>query len=107
MLEELAEMAFPGGAWVAVGVALGAAFGEQLRPVAKRVVKTGFVVADQVQGIAAEAYERGQDLIAEARYEYEGENGRGKTVSMPPASQRDDAPRRRRSTRFDAGDAGD
>jgi hypothetical protein len=32
MLEELAEIAFPGGAFVAVGMAVGAALGEQLPP---------------------------------------------------------------------------
>ena len=66
---------------VAVGVAVGAAFGEQLRPLAKQVIKAGLTVADQVQRVAAEAYERGQDLIAEARKEREQESAK---ETQPP-----------------------
>ncbi|MDQ6921382.1 MAG: DUF5132 domain-containing protein [Candidatus Dormibacteraeota bacterium] len=97
MLEEVTEMAFPGGAFVAAGVAVGATFGEQLRPVAKEVLKRGMKLAAQVQEAAAEAYEQGQDLIAEARHEYEQENG---TRAKSAASASDTAatpPRGRRS----------
>jgi hypothetical protein len=88
MLEELTELAFPGGAFVAAGVAVGATFGEQLRPFAKQVLKSGMKVAAQVQEAAAEAYEQGQDLIAEARHEYEQEkNG---TEAKPAASSSED-----------------
>ena len=75
MFEELAELLFPGGAWVALGVGIGAAFGQQLRPVAKQVVKAGMAATSRLQEVAAEAYEQGQDLMAEARQEFEQENG--------------------------------
>jgi hypothetical protein len=97
MLEELAELAFPGGAFVAAGVAVGAAFGQQLRPVAKQVVKTGMKVAAQVQEVAAEAYEQGHDLIAEARHEYEQENGTGRKGATPASESSESPSRGRRS----------
>jgi hypothetical protein len=71
MIEELLEAIVPGGALVAIGVAVGAAFGKQLRPIAKQAVKAGMVVGDQVRVAAAEAAERAQDLVAEARAERE------------------------------------
>jgi hypothetical protein len=77
MVEELVEVVFPGGAYLAIGIALGAAFGKQLRPVAKEVVKFGLTVADQVQEAAAEASERAQDLVAEARHEQQTAAGNG------------------------------
>ena len=77
MLEEFVEVAFPGGALIAGGVAVGAAFGQQLRPAAKQVLKTGMRMAAQAQEIAAEAYEQGRDLIAEARHEVEQESADG------------------------------
>jgi hypothetical protein len=85
MVEELVEVVFPGGAYLAIGVALGAAFGKQLRPVAKEVVKFGLTVADQVQEAAAEASERAQDLVAEARHEQQSAAGNG---AQHPASRR-------------------
>jgi 4-diphosphocytidyl-2C-methyl-D-erythritol kinase len=98
MLEELGEMAFPGAAYLAVGMAVGTAFGEQLRPLAKQAVKTGMAVADQLQTVAAEAYERSQDLIAEARHEYEQENGRSpKTAVASEDGEQEARPRRRRT----------
>ena len=54
-------------------------------------------VAAQVQEAAAEAYEQGQDLIAEARHEYEQEkNG---TSAKPPASSSASAASSSRSRR--------
>ena len=95
MLEELAEMAFPGGALVAAGVALGAAFAQQLRPAAKQTLKTGMKVAAQVQEVAAEAYEQGRDLVAEARHEYEQENGGRKVDDGSSAAGGSSTPGRR------------
>jgi hypothetical protein len=73
MVEELVEAVVPGGAWLAVGVALGVAFGERLRPVAKSALKVGMDVVERAQVAGAEALERGQDLVAEARHEREEE----------------------------------
>lgn len=69
MFDDLIELVFPGTGWLVLGVALGTAFSEQLRPVAKEAIKIGLTVSERVQEAAAEAYERGQDLVAEARHE--------------------------------------
>jgi hypothetical protein len=73
MLEEVAEVLVPGGAWLAAGVAVGAAFGSRLRPFAKSAIKVGMDVVDRAQVVGLEAVEKGQDLVAEARYEREQE----------------------------------
>ena len=74
MFEDLLELAFPGGALLAAGVAVGAAFGRQLRPVAKQAIKLGLTAGAMAQEAAAEMYERGQDLVAEARHEHAQEH---------------------------------
>jgi hypothetical protein len=71
MFETLLESVIPGGVYMAVGLALGAAFSKQLRPLVKEAVKAGLSLAAVAEEAAAEAYERSQDLIAEARYEQE------------------------------------
>ena len=73
MFEELIEMFVPGGGWLMVGVVLGTAFGDRLRPLAKTALKTGMALAERAQEAGMEAIERGQDLVAEARYEREEE----------------------------------
>jgi hypothetical protein len=60
-------------------------------------VKTGLAVADQVQSVAAEAYERTQYLVAEARHEYEQENGR-RAPSVVTGPTTETTSRRRRSS---------
>lgn len=72
-MDELLELIFPGGALVGIGIAIGAAFSKQLRPVAKQALKAGMAVGDQVRVAAAEAAERAQDLMAEARSEHDAE----------------------------------
>lgn len=69
MFEDLLEIFVPGGAWLGAGLVLGAAFGKQLRPVAKGAIKYGMEAGEQLQALAAEALERGQDLVAEAQHE--------------------------------------
>jgi hypothetical protein len=81
MVEELVEAFVPGGAWLAVGIALGAAFGERLRPAAKTVLKAGMNLAERAQQVGLETMERGQDLVAEARYERDQERP---AVARPP-----------------------
>jgi hypothetical protein len=71
MIDELLEMILPGGAWLAAGIAIGAAFGTSLRPTAVRVMAAGLAAADRLQEAGAEAYEKAQDLMAEARHERE------------------------------------
>ena len=98
MIEELVETIIPGGALVGVGVAIGAAFSKQLRPVAKEAIKAGMNVAGQVQQVAAEAYERTQDLVAEARFEQDSQNGRATGTTGTRTAREQAGTRRSRST---------
>lgn len=69
MIDEIVETVVPGGALLTVGVVLGAAIGANLRPVVVRAVAAGLGAAERLQEIGAEAYERAQDLVAEAQHE--------------------------------------
>lgn len=48
------------------------AFNDQLRRAAKEAIKFGMTAGERIQEATAEAYERGQDLIAEVRAERAG-----------------------------------
>ncbi len=69
MIDDLLELVLPGGFWLGLGVVVGAAFGEQLRPVAKVAIQQAWTLAERAQEVGAEAMEKAQDLVAEARYE--------------------------------------
>lgn len=69
MFNDLIESVIPGAGWLAVGMAIGTLFSDSLRPVAKEAIKLGIDVGERLQEATAEAYERGQDLVAEARAE--------------------------------------
>lgn len=71
MIDEVIERAFPWGVFISIGALIGAAFPNETRAAAKRVMLTGFRAADWVQVMGAEAMEKGQDVVAEARLEYE------------------------------------
>ena len=71
MIDELLERAVPWGVFVGVGALIGAAFPRETRALAKRTMLAGFRAADWVQTMGAEAMEKGQDVVAEARLEYE------------------------------------
>lgn len=101
MIDEVLERAVPWGVFIGLGALIGAAFPRETRAAAKRVMLTGFRAADWLQGASAEAFEKGQDVFAEARLEYEqlvheaqreAERGHLRVVPAP-------APRRRSSTR--------
>ena len=82
MIDELVEAIVPGGAWLAAGIAIGAAFGGALRPAAVRLVAVGMTAAERLQEAGAEAYEKTQDIVAEARHVRE-KNG---AVQTPPTT---------------------
>lgn len=85
MIDEVVEAVLPGGAWLTAGIAIGAAFGTALRPVAVRLLVAGLVATERLQEVGAEAYEKAQDLVAEARHERE----RGRQAeTRPPAARR-------------------
>jgi hypothetical protein len=94
MVDEVIETVLPGGAWLTVGVVLGAAFGPTIRPVAVRVLAAGIEAAERLQEVGAEAYEKAQDLVAEARHEREQardqprEQPREEEAPAPPAASR-------------------
>ena len=95
MIDEIVERAFPWGVFVAVGALVGAAFPQETRRAAKTVMLTGFRAADWVQGVGAEAFEKGQDVFAEARLEYqqlvheaEREAERGRLHVVQPTRRR-------------------
>jgi hypothetical protein len=92
MIDEILERAIPWGVFIGLGALVGAAFPRETRAAAKTVVLTGFRAADWLQSAGAEAFEKGQDVIAEARLEYEqrvqqaqreAERGRLHVVSTP------------------------
>lgn len=71
MIDEIVERAVPWGVFIGLGALIGAAFPRETRAAAKRAMLTGFRAADWLQGMGAEAFEKGQDVFAEARLEYE------------------------------------
>jgi hypothetical protein len=92
MIDEIVERAFPWGVFITIGALVGAAFPQETRRAAKTVMLTGFRAADWLQGAGAEAFEKGQDVFAEARLEYvqllhdaqrEAERGRLHVVPAP------------------------
>jgi hypothetical protein len=117
MIDEVVERAVPWGVFIGIGALIGAAFPRETRSAAKTMMLTGFRAADWLSGVGAEAYEKGQDMFAEARQEYEGvlheaqrEAERGRLHVVPSTSRRRRAagarsngqhtePRRRRPAR--------
>jgi len=71
MIDEIVDRAVPWGAFIAVGALIGAAFPRETRAAAKRVMLFGLRATDWARAVGAEAYEKGQDVFAEARLEYE------------------------------------
>ncbi len=85
--------------WFGVGVVAAYEFLPQvmktLRPVAIQVMKSGMAVADQLKVAGAESKESFDDLMAEARSQYEMEKG---TAEVPP-SEEDVKPRVKRAAK--------
>jgi hypothetical protein len=71
VIDEILERAVPWGAFIALGALIGAAFPRETRSTAKRVMLAGMRASDWARAFGAEAYEKGQDVFAEARLEYE------------------------------------
>jgi hypothetical protein len=88
MIDEIVETIIPGGIWLVAGVAVGAAFGESLRPIVVRAVRTGIEIVDRVQAVGAEAYEKAEDLVAEARHERDRDRTRIATDGSRNAASR-------------------
>ncbi len=99
MIDEIFERAVPWGFFIGVGALIGAAFPRETRSAARTVMVGGMRAAEWAREFGAEAYEKGQDVFAEARVEYdqmrreaEREAERGRLHVVPP-------PRRRSATR--------
>ncbi len=71
MIDEILERAVPWGAFIALGALIGAAFPRETRATAKRVMVAGMRASEWARAFGAEAYEKGQDVFAEARLEYD------------------------------------
>jgi len=94
MVDEILEFAIPWGAWAALGALVGSAFPKETRAATKTVIRTGLRVGDWAREVGAEAYEKGQDVFAEARAEYDqlvrdaerdAERGRLRVLKSSPA----------------------
>lgn len=71
MIDEVLERAVPWGVFIGIGALIGAAFPRETRSAAKTLMLNGFRAADWARAFSAEAYEKGQDVFAEARLEYD------------------------------------
>lgn len=71
MIDEILERAVPWGVFIGIGALIGAAFPRETRHAARTVMVRGFRAAEWARTFSAEAYEKGQDVFAEARVEYE------------------------------------
>jgi hypothetical protein len=81
LLNDLGETLFEGGGVtgtlvVAGGLMLAPLVGRALRPVAKELIKDGYVLAHKAREVAADTGERWGDLVAEAREELDTEQSR-------------------------------
>lgn len=97
MIDEIFERAVPWGVFIGIGALIGAAFPRETRNAARTAMVGGIRAAEWARTFSAEAYEKGQDVFAEARVEYEQlrreaerEAERGRLHVVP-------APRRRSS----------
>jgi hypothetical protein len=99
VIDEIVERAFPWGVFIALGALVGAAFPQETRRAAKTVMLTGFRAADWLQGMSAEAFEKGQDVFAEARLEYEQTLREAEREADRRRLRVVPAPRRRRTRR--------
>jgi hypothetical protein len=112
VIDEIFERAVPWGVFIGLGALIGAAFPRETRNAARSVMVGGFRAAEWARTFGAEAYEKGQDVFAEARVEYdqlrreaerEAERGRLHVVraprrrssSQPSNGHRSARPRRR------------
>jgi hypothetical protein len=101
MIDDILEVALPWGLFAALGALVGSAFPRETRNATKAVVRTALRAGDWAREVGAVAYEKGQDVIAEARSEYEhltreaereSNRARLRVVESTPT------PRRRRTT---------
>lgn len=71
MLDELFEVALPWGTFAVLGALIGSAFPQETRKATKAVLRAGLRASDWAREFGAEAYEKGQDIVAEARAEHD------------------------------------
>src|SRR5438270_8851652 len=99
MIDELIETALPWGAFAALGALVGAAFPQETRAVSKRAIRTALRITDWAREVGSEAYEKGQDVVAEARLEYEQANRDAESRRLRVVAPTEVTPRTRRTTR--------
>lgn len=99
LIDEILERAVPWGAFIALGALIGAAFPRETRAAAKRVMLAGMRASDYARAFGAEAYEKGQDVFAEVRLEYEQLTAEAEREAQRRNLRVVRSPRRRPTTR--------
>ena len=99
MIDEIVEVAVPWGVFAALGALVGSAFPKETRELTKAVIRTGLKAGDWAREFGAEAYEKGQDVVAEARAEYRDQAREAERAAESKRLRVVDAPtpRRRRA----------
>jgi hypothetical protein len=92
LMEELGER-LEGKGWLGVGIGtvilapiVAPALARGLRPLAKRAIKGYLTLADRARERLAETNEQLQDLVAEARSEYETESTGEEMMTLEPVA---------------------
>jgi hypothetical protein len=93
ILEDLGER-LEGKGWLGVGIGavilapiFAPALARSLRPLAKRAIKGYLALADRARERMAETNEQLQDLVAEARAEYEIQSNGAEMMTLEPAAE--------------------
>ena len=95
MLDDLLEVVLPWGTFAVIGALIGSAFPQETRKATKSVLRAALRASDWAREFGAEAYEKGQDIVAEARTEYDHANREATRERLRVVGSRTSRPRRR------------
>lgn len=84
MIEGFVSVVVSRGLWFAVGALVGAAFTEQLHPLAKRIIEASSGLATHAHELGSEVLEKGQDFVAESREGADGQMTSPVPTRTPP-----------------------
>jgi hypothetical protein len=103
LIDEIIETAVPWGAFAALGALVGAAFPRETRKVSKKAIRAALRITDWAREAGSEAYEKGLDVVAEARLEHEQASREAENRRLRVVTPTEVPPRARRTTRTTAG----